>query len=157
MSYSLIKSGFFRLTYGITILILYISYPNAVQKPPGHIALVRDSRIPFPEPNVLSSPDDANDIIVHRAGSDAYHFLHDAAIIEHKNILFAAWYNCPRAKMQETALIRGRRSFDTGLTWSAPITVNYQGFDPLAGGLKVKICGQNAGVGSKPGLRTGID
>jgi hypothetical protein len=44
--------------------------------------------------------------------------LHDAAIIEHKNVLFAAWYNCPSGEMEETSLIRGRRSCDFGLTWS---------------------------------------
>lgn len=56
--------------------------------------------------------------MVHRAGSDTYNFLHDPAIVEHKSVLYAAWYNCPSGEMEGLSLIRGRRSVDKGLTWS---------------------------------------
>lgn len=47
-----------------------------------------------------------------------YQFLHDTAIIEHKGVLYAAWYNCPEAEMAGTSVIRGRKSTDGGKTWS---------------------------------------
>lgn len=67
----------------------------------------------------MQYPKGAVDIMVQRGGSDQYNFLHDAAIVNHKGVLYAAWYNCPTSEMQETSLIRGRRSEDGGLTWSA--------------------------------------
>ncbi len=76
------------------------------------------SREDFPEPanlvRVAVQPpwDDAN-----------YLFLHDAAIVEHKGTLFAAWYNCPVGEMVGSSAIRGRRSTDGGLTWGKVETI----------------------------------
>lgn len=47
-----------------------------------------------------------------------YHFLHDAAITEHKAELIAAWYNCPEEEISDESCIRSRRSSDHGITWS---------------------------------------
>lgn len=47
-----------------------------------------------------------------------YQFLHDTAIIQHKGVLYAAWYNCPEKEMAGTSVIRGRKSTDGGKTWS---------------------------------------
>lgn len=47
-----------------------------------------------------------------------YKFLHDPAIIEHKNQLIAAWYNCPEREIVDESCINARRSDDGGLTWS---------------------------------------
>lgn len=74
--------------------------------------------VPFPRPEDLSYPQGATDVMVHRSGSDGFDFLHDAAIVQHKGTLFAAWYNCPRGEMAGQSLIRGRRSQDGGRTWS---------------------------------------
>ena len=76
--------------------------------------------VPFPTRETLAFAQGAADVVVHRGGSDGYNFLHDAAIVQHKGTLFAAWYNCPRGEMVGQSLIRGRRSRDGGRTWSAP-------------------------------------
>ena len=73
--------------------------------------------MPFPRREDLSYPR-REDVMVHRAGADGYDFLHDAAIVQHKGTLFAAWYNCPQGEMVGQSLIRGRRSQDGGRTWS---------------------------------------
>jgi hypothetical protein len=99
------------------ILLLGVNLLMAQERPDNKY-IVWDNSVPFPSRENMSYPAEAVDIMVHRAGSDNYHFLHDAAIVEHKNILYAAWYNCPQDEMQETSLIRGRRSRDYGLTWS---------------------------------------
>ena len=77
-----------------------------------------ESGAPIPSRENLSFPNGAVDIVVHRAGSDPYNFLHDAAIVEHKGTLYAAWYNCPEGEIEQESLIRGRRSTDLGHTWS---------------------------------------
>jgi hypothetical protein len=97
----------------------------------GHPAALWDEAVPFPIRESLSYPAGAVDVMVHRAGADGYNFLHDAAIVHHKDFLLAAWYNCPRGEMVGESMIRGRRSRDGGRTWSAPevivADVNKQG------------------------------
>jgi hypothetical protein len=108
------------------ILILLIAWNLLMaQEQPDRMCMVWDDRFPFPSQEDLAYPSQAIDIMVHRAGSDNFHFLHDAAIVEHKNTLYTAWYNCPRGEMQESSLIRGRRSRDGGLTWSDPQLHNF--------------------------------
>ena len=51
---------------------------------------------------------------------DEYAFLHEAAIIEYKGVLFASWYNCPETELKGRTPIRGRRSYDGGKTWTEP-------------------------------------
>ncbi len=51
-----------------------------------------------------------------------YIFVHEAAIIEHKGVLYTSWYNCPKDELHGRTPIRGRRSMDGGKTWS-PIEV----------------------------------
>ncbi len=47
-----------------------------------------------------------------------YQFLHEAAIIEYKGVLFASWYNNAATELQQRTPIRGRRSYDHGKTWT---------------------------------------
>lgn len=54
---------------------------------------------------------------------EKYAFLHEAAIIEHKGVLFAAWYNNSRLELRGETPIRFSRSFDKGQTWETPTTV----------------------------------
>ncbi len=82
------------------------------------IYFIWDNKLPFPIYENMNYPKGCVDVMIHRADSDGYNFLHDAAIVEHKNILYAAWYNCPSGEMQESSLIRGRISTDYGVTWS---------------------------------------
>ena len=80
-------------------------------------------RKPFPTPDQLTRPHGVRDLIVHRAGADEYDFLHDSTIVEHRGMLFAAWYNCPEREIVDASLIRGRRSRDGGITWSDVETI----------------------------------
>ncbi len=77
-----------------------------------------DITIPIPSRSDLSEPEAMQHKVIHRAGMDRYNFLHDSAIVEYNGVLFAAWYNCPKDEMKEESLIRGRRSYDEGKTWS---------------------------------------
>lgn len=52
-----------------------------------------------------------------------YRFLHEAAIIEFKGTLFAAWYNCHMDELWGVTPIRYRKSFDGGKTWTEAETV----------------------------------
>ena len=93
--------------------------PLLAQEESNPIIGIWDKDISFPDKENMPYPKDVVDIMVHRAGSDEFNFLHDAAIVDHKGILYAAWYNCPTAEMQDSSLIRRRRSEDNGLTWSS--------------------------------------
>ncbi len=76
-----------------------------------------DENVPLPSPESLTYPDQAVDVMVHRMDEE-FRFLHDNAVVWHKDILFAAWYNCPRAEIAESSCIRSRRWLDAGRTWS---------------------------------------
>ena len=49
---------------------------------------------------------------------DKFAFLHEAAIIEFKGVLYASWYNCPLDELHGYTPICGKRSYDGGKTWS---------------------------------------
>ena len=65
---------------------------------------------------------------IHRASQDGDKFLHGAAIVEHKGVLFANWANSPTNENGPHETLRGRRSSDGGLTWS-DMEVIGPGFD----------------------------
>ena len=112
--------NFLRDKYRIYI-ILTLLFPVGLlmaQEKPDNRHSIWDNNVSFPSRENMLYPEGAVDVMIHRAGSDNYNFLHDAAIVEHKNTLYAAWYNCPLGEMQESSIIRGRRSKDDGLTWS---------------------------------------
>lgn len=49
---------------------------------------------------------------------DTFAFLHEAAIIEYKGVLYASWYNCPKDELKGYTPICGKRSYDGGKSWS---------------------------------------
>lgn len=49
---------------------------------------------------------------------EKYSFLHEAAIIEFKGVLYASWYNCPRSELRGHTPICGKRSYDKGKSWT---------------------------------------
>jgi len=49
---------------------------------------------------------------------DKFNFLHEAAIIEFKGVLYASWYNCPVTELHGYTPICGKRSYDGGKSWS---------------------------------------
>lgn len=69
------------------------------------------------EPYSLVVPDGINTFEVYRP-TDDYRFLHEAAIIEYKGVLFASWYNNERNELEGRCPIRGKRSYNGGATWT---------------------------------------
>ena len=49
---------------------------------------------------------------------DSFKFLHEAAIIEFKGVLYASWYNCVETELRGYTPICGKRSYDNGKTWT---------------------------------------
>ncbi len=49
---------------------------------------------------------------------EKFGYLHEAAIIEYKGVLYASWYNCPKYELEGYTPICGKRSYDGGKTWS---------------------------------------
>lgn len=111
---------FFITTFAaVGLACAWTTTGNAAEPSDGGRIELWDSRVPFPRRDAIASAPGAVDVVVHRAGSDGFQFLHDTAIVSHKGTLFAAWYNCPRAEMIGTSIIRARRSSDGGRSWSA--------------------------------------
>ena len=54
---------------------------------------------------------------VHRAAADTDKFLHGAAIVFHKGVLYANWANSPVNENGPHETLKGRRSQDGGKTW----------------------------------------
>ena len=81
------------------------------------------SGVPMPSHADLTFPPEAESVVVHRAGSDGYGFLHDAAVVHHDGMLHAGWYNCPSSEIVGESIIRERVSHDGGSTWSDPCVI----------------------------------
>ena len=57
---------------------------------------------------------------IHRPSEDTHKFLHGAAIVQHKGVLYANWANSPVNENGPHETLQGRRSGDGGVTWSDP-------------------------------------
>ena len=57
---------------------------------------------------------------VHRPDDGLGTFLHEAAIVAYKGVLYASWYLCPEQELIGYTPIVGRRSYDGGATWTEP-------------------------------------
>lgn len=66
-------------------------------------------------------------ITIHRPADDDHKFLHGAAIVDHRGVLYANWANSPVNENGPHETLRGRRSADGGLTWS-PLEIVGPGF-----------------------------
>lgn len=78
-----------------------------------HVPLLKDGftvddikRNPLIENRVVQTPD-----IGHM-------FLHEAAIIEFKGVIYISWYQCEAKELQGATPICGKRSFDGGKSWT---------------------------------------
>lgn len=47
-----------------------------------------------------------------------FNFLHEAAIIEYHGVLYTSWYLCPQRELRGFTPICGKRSSDSGETWT---------------------------------------
>jgi len=54
------------------------------------------------------------------APTEEWQFLHEAAVIEHKGLLYVAWYNNPERELNGRTPIRWSTSEDEGKTWTDP-------------------------------------
>lgn len=111
-----------KLTIRFALVLTSVVSPAALLASPLPTYAIWDESVPFPARGELTIPEGMTRQVVHRAGDDAYNFLHDVAVTEFRGTLFAAWYNCPEGEMEEASLIRGRRSRDQGKTWT-PVEV----------------------------------
>ena len=57
---------------------------------------------------------------VYTAEEGVYQFLHGVAIVRHKDVFYANWAAGPVDEHSLDECVRGSRSYDGGLTWSAP-------------------------------------
>jgi len=89
MGYTSMKSSLFRIIIGIIGILPYASYPVKERILPDHTGFIWDDHLPFPAADALSHSDNVRDLIIHLAGSDAYYFLHDTAILEHESTIAA--------------------------------------------------------------------
>ena len=64
---------------------------------------------------------------IHRPAEDGYKFLHGAAIVMHRGVLYANWANSPTNENGPHETLQGRRSRDGGKTWE-PLEVVGPGF-----------------------------
>ena len=55
---------------------------------------------------------------------EKYRFTHGTAVIEFKGVIYASWYNCPERDLVSHTLVRGKRSYDGGKSWSAIETID---------------------------------
>lgn len=49
---------------------------------------------------------------------EEFNFLHEAAIIKFKDVLYASWYACPKSELHGYTPICEKRSYDDGKTWT---------------------------------------
>ena len=52
--------------------------------------------------------------------TETFNFLHEAAVISFKGVLYASWYNCGVTELKGYTPIRGAKSLDGGRTWTEP-------------------------------------
>ena len=71
----------------------------------------------FMDENVKEIEADVTASLIHKP-DDKFGFLHEAAIIEYKGVLYASWYNCPKFELKGFTPICERRSYDGGKTWT---------------------------------------
>lgn len=68
------------------------------------------TKIPFAAHSVTS--------IIHQPTGRQHKFLHGAAMVEHKGVMYANWANSPVHENGPDETLRGKRSTDGGATWS---------------------------------------
>ncbi len=73
---------------------------------------------PIPSAAYMPYVEGVEHLTVHQAIEGEYQFLHGAGIINHKGVFYAAWANSPVNENSEDEVVRGRRSYDGGYTWT---------------------------------------
>lgn len=82
-----------------------------------------DFNIPFPPFDQMPDLDVVTHVNLEKATAEGYHYLHESAIALYRGALYVCWANHPQAEVNvREELIRGSRSIDGGMTWSAAET-----------------------------------
>lgn len=80
-----------------------------------------DSSVPFPSPQEMPDLDVVTHVAVERAQPDGWHYLHEAAVMWHRDRFYICWANHRELEGNDNdnLIIRGRTSFD-GIHWNEP-------------------------------------
>lgn len=82
-----------------------------------------DRRVPFPAFDEMPDLDVVTHVSVETAERGGYRYLHDTRLACYRGVLHVGWANHRDGEVHfKGAIIRGSRSADGGLTWSAPET-----------------------------------
>ncbi len=92
--------------------------------------LLWDNKTEFPQHEEMRKICNIEFINIHTAIKDEYQFLLGAAIIKHKDVLYASWGNSFRNENDDNTILAEKRSFDNGNTWTdyKKISKTDQGF-----------------------------
>jgi hypothetical protein len=94
-----------------------IPEPHKLPPLPGTVKLWTGPPIPT-DLTAIPFVSGATHKTIHQATKDGYKFLHGAAIVQHKGVLYANWANSPTNENGPHETLQGRRSKDKGETWS---------------------------------------
>ena len=90
---------------------------HKIPKPPQPFTLWTGAPIPT-EVEKIPFAEGLEHRTIHRPAEDGYKFLHGAAIVAHKGVMYANWANSPTNENGPHETLQGRRSTDNGASWS---------------------------------------
>lgn len=83
---------------------------------PERFTLWSGPRFPH-DPSVIPFVTGMKSSVIHSPRSNDHKFLHGAAIVEHKGVMYANWANSPTNENGPQETLRGKRSKDEGASW----------------------------------------
>lgn len=94
-----------------------VTATHKVPEPPQPFVLWTGDRIPA-DVEQIPFAEGIRHSTIHRPSEEGYQFLHGAAIVAHKGVMYANWANSPVNENGPHETLQGRRSTDNGITWS---------------------------------------
>lgn len=116
-----------KLTWIISICL--IIFPPIVCADPQNTIHQLWSGPQMPKVGDIPEPEGLSHSVIYRpVEEDDHKFIHGAAIIHHKGVMYANWGSSPLHENGPHETLRGKRSIDDGKTWSE-LEVIAPGFD----------------------------